>query len=105
VLEAEEIDLIIDETGDKKKGKKTDYVKRQYIGNLAHIKNGIVSVNAYGYYQGITFPLKFEVFQPKGTLTEADRSKSKPEIRAEIIKELKEMGFQIKRVLADSHKG
>jgi len=25
--------LIIDETGDKKKGNTTDYVKRQYIGN------------------------------------------------------------------------
>ena len=27
-----EIVLIIDETGDKKKGKTTDYVNRQYIG-------------------------------------------------------------------------
>jgi SRSO17 transposase len=27
--------LCIDETGDKKKGKTTDYVARQYIGNLA----------------------------------------------------------------------
>lgn len=33
VLEGREIDVIIDETGDKKKGEKTDYVKRQYIGN------------------------------------------------------------------------
>jgi SRSO17 transposase len=49
LLEGKEIDVIIDETGDKKKGKKTDYVKRQYIGNLGKIENGIVSVNAYGY--------------------------------------------------------
>lgn len=34
--------LIIDETGDKKKGSKTDYVKRQYIGNLGKVENGIV---------------------------------------------------------------
>ena len=34
VLQGAEIEVIIDETGDKKKGKKTDYVKRQYIGNL-----------------------------------------------------------------------
>jgi len=26
--------LIIDETGDKKEGKKTDYVNRQYLGKL-----------------------------------------------------------------------
>lgn len=38
--------LIIDETGDAKKGKSTDYVKRQYIGNLGKVENGIVAVRA-----------------------------------------------------------
>lgn len=33
-LRGRKIQLIIDETGDRKKGKKTDYVSRQYIGNL-----------------------------------------------------------------------
>lgn len=102
VLEGREIDVIIDETGDKKKGKKTDYVKRQYIGNMGKIENGIVSVNAYGHYQGMTFPLKFKIFKPKERLKEGDKYKSKPVLGAEIVKELREMGFQIKRVLADS---
>jgi SRSO17 transposase len=48
VLERREIILIIDETGDCKKGDDTDYVKRQYIGNLGKIENGIVAVTAYG---------------------------------------------------------
>ena len=56
ILEGREIIVIIDETGDKKKGTKTDYVKRQYIGNLGKSENGIVSVNAYGYCEGMTFP-------------------------------------------------
>ncbi len=34
ILQGRPIVLIIDETGDKKKGNTTDYVKRQYIGNL-----------------------------------------------------------------------
>ena len=102
ILEGKEIIVIIDETGDKKKGKTTDYVKRQYIGNLGKIESGIVSVNAYGYCQGMTFPLKFKVFKPKGRLQEGDKYKTKPEIAIEIIKELKEVGFKIKRVLADS---
>ncbi|GFE72189.1 transposase [Chroococcus sp. FPU101] len=38
--------LIIDETGEEKKGKTIDYVTRQYIGNLGKIENGIVSVNS-----------------------------------------------------------
>jgi SRSO17 transposase len=40
VLQEREIILLIDETGDKKKGNKTDYVKRQYIGNLGKTENG-----------------------------------------------------------------
>jgi len=39
--------LCLDETGDVKKGKTTDYVSRQYIGNLGKTERGIVSVNAY----------------------------------------------------------
>ena len=46
VLAGREINLIIDETGDRKKGQHTDYVKRQYIGNLGKIENGIVAVTA-----------------------------------------------------------
>ena len=102
ILEGKEIIVIIDETGDKKKGKTTDYVKRQYIGNLGKIESGIVSVNAYGYCEGMTFSLKFKVFKPKGKLQEGEQYKTKPEIAIEIIKELKEVGFKIKRVLADS---
>ncbi len=64
--------MIIDETGDKKKGKSTDYVKRQYIGNIAKVESGIVVVTAYGYLSGITFPLTFEVFKSKGTLKDSD---------------------------------
>ncbi len=48
VLKGKPIVLIIEETGDKKKGNKTDYVKRQYIGNLGKTENGIVVVTAYG---------------------------------------------------------
>lgn len=102
ILEGREILVIIDETGDAKKGKKTDYVKRQYIGNLGKIENGIVSVNAYGYCEGMIFPLKFKIFKPRERLKEGDKYQTKPELGGELVKELKEMGFNIKRVLADS---
>lgn len=97
-----EIILCIDETGDEKKGKSTDYVSRQYIGNLGKTENGIVSVNAYGIIDGITYPLMFEIFKPKNRLKETDKYKSKPQIAIEIIQKLKEWGFKIKLVLADS---
>lgn len=83
-------------------GKKTDYVARQYLGNVGKVDNGIVAVNAYGVYGHITFPLMVKVFKPKGTLKETDKYQTKPELAAEIIAELIELGFNIELVLADS---
>jgi SRSO17 transposase len=96
------ITVVIDETGDRKKGKKTDYVARQYLGSVGKVDNGIVSVNAYGIYDNITFPLIVKVYKPKGTLKSEDKYKTKIQLAAEIITELINEGFNIELVLADS---
>lgn len=101
-LQGNAITVVIDETGDRKKGKKTDYVARQYLGSVGKIDNGLVSVNAYGIYCNITFPLIVKVFKPKGTLKSSDKYQTKIELAAEIITELIKEGFNIKLVLADS---
>ena len=101
-LNGQAITVVIDETGDRKKGKKTDYVARQYLGSVGKIDNGIVSVNAYGVYENITFPLSFKVFKPKKTLKSEDKYKTKIELASEIITELINEGFNIELVLADS---
>ena len=97
-----EIVLVIDDTGDRKKGQHTDYVKRQYIGNLGKIENGIVAVTAYGVVDNITLPLVFEVYKPKERLKPDDIYRSKPEIAAEMMRNLQAMGLSFKLVLADS---
>jgi SRSO17 transposase len=79
--------LCIDETGDRKKGKTTDYVASQYIGNIGKLANGIVSVDAYGVLDHITFPLLFKVYQPHTRLKPEDTYKTKPELAVEIIEE------------------
>lgn len=101
-LDGRAITLVIDETGDRKKGKKTDYVARQYLGSVGKVDSGIVSVNAYGVYAHITFPLIVKVFKPKGTLKESDKYQTKIELASEIITELVESGFNTELVLADS---
>ncbi|MBM0743398.1 transposase [Phormidium sp. CLA17] len=58
------ISLCIDETGDVKKGETTDYVAKQYIGNLGKTANGIVSVNAYAVVENITYPLLLKIYKP-----------------------------------------
>ena len=95
------ITVCIDETGHEKKGKSTDYVARQYIGNLGRTANGIVSVNAYAVVDNITYPQLFKVFKPRTKLQEQDKYKTKPELAVEIIQELLYFGFNISLVLAD----
>lgn len=101
-LNGRKIILIIDETGDRKAGKKTDYVTRQYIGKLGKIENGIVVVAAYGLIDDITFPITFEVYKPKNRLKSGDVYRSKPKIAADIINQINQMGFAVELVLADS---
>ena len=94
--------LCIDETGDVKKGQATDYVARQYIGNLGKTGNGIVSVNAYALVNGLTYPLLFKIFKPRHRLKAGDEYKTKPQLAVELLKELRAYGFTIELVLADS---
>jgi len=101
-LNGQEIMVIIDETGDRKKGKKTDYVSRQYIGNLGKVENGIVAVTAYGVIAGMTVMLAFKVYKPKSRLKKGDSEYSKPQLAAQMLRDLKNRGFKFSLVLADS---
>jgi SRSO17 transposase len=92
--------VIVDETGDRKKGKTTDYVDRQYLGNLGKVAQVLVSVNVYAYGSQIAWPPMSRIFKPKEKLLPGDEYKSKPKIAVEMIKDLKKMGFNIKIILA-----
>ena len=59
-----------------------------------------MSVNAYGVYKKITFPLIFKIFKPKGTLEENDTYQTKIELAFSIVRELVKFGFKIELVLA-----
>ena len=63
---------------------------------MGKVDNGIVSVNAYGVYSHITFPLIFKVFKPEGTLKAGEKYKTKIELASEIITELIEKGFSLR---------
>jgi SRSO17 transposase len=97
--------LCIDETGDRKKGKTTDYAASQYIGNVGSLSNGVVSVNAYGVLDTVTFPLAFRIYKPRSRLKPGDVFKSKPQLAVELIQELAAQGFHFSVVLADSMYG
>ena len=85
--------LCIDETGDRKKGKTTDDVAHQDVGNLGKLANGIVSVNASGILDPITFPFLFKVYQPRTRRPPGDTYQTKPELAVELIEELRALGL------------
>ena len=105
LLDGHKLVLVIEETGDRKKGHTTDYVRRQYIDNLGKIENGIVSVDAYGVIDSIVLPLMFEVYKPQGCLKPGEIYRSKPQIAADMIRQLQDFGFAFDLVLADSQYG
>ena len=94
--------LCIDETGDRTKGKTTDYAASQYIGTVHPLANGVVSVNAYGVLDTLTCPLAFRLYKPRRRLKPGDVSKSKPPLAVELIQELAVQGFRFSVVLAES---
>lgn len=96
------ITVCVDETGDRKKGSSTDYVARQYIGNVGKIDNGMVSVNAYGVLDQVTFPLLFQVFKPEKRLKAEDHYQTKPQLAVDLVRAVRQAGFAIELVLADS---
>lgn len=102
LLRGREISLIIDDTGNRKKGNKTAYVKRQYIRNLGKVENGIVAAAAYGLVAGMMLPLIFEVYKHKERLLEDNIYHSKSEITTMINYRLRASGFKFKLVLAGS---
>jgi SRSO17 transposase len=94
--------LCIDETGDRKQGKATDYAASQDIGTVHTLANGVVSVTAYGVLDTVTFPLALRLYQPQRRLKAGDVYKSKPQLAVELIQELAAQGFRFSVVLADS---
>ena len=94
--------LCLDETGDRKKGKTTDYAASQYIGNVHTLANGVVSVNADGVLDTVTFPLAFRIYQPRRRLKPGAVYTSTPQLAVELIQELAAQGLHFSVVLADS---
>ncbi|GAB4367876.1 MAG: IS701 family transposase [Elainellaceae cyanobacterium] len=107
MLNQRSIRLVIEELGIPKKGKRTDYVTRQYMGNLNRKENGIIVLVAYGVSEEtiFPFPITFQVFKPRERLKLGEQFKSKTQLAIEIVGSLTELGFNIETVLVDGFHG
>jgi SRSO17 transposase len=66
--------LVIDETGDRKDGKKTAHVGKQYLGGIGKIDNGVVSVSSLWADERIYYPL----LRSSPTLPPTTSTKARP---------------------------
>src|SRR4051812_40446206 len=57
--------LVIDEHGDRKWGRKTAHVGRQYLANLGKTDSGVVAVTSLWADARVYYPLEYEPYTPK----------------------------------------
>ncbi len=64
--------------------------RRGASGDIGKIANGVVSVNAYGVLDHITFALIFHVYKPRTGLQSEDVYKTRPALAVETTLELEQ---------------
>lgn len=100
--------LVIDESGDRKWGSRTDHVGRQYIANLGKIDNGVVSVTSLWADEEVYWPIEFEPYTPAHWF---ERGKQDPKFRTklriavELVQRAVEMNLPFRAVVADCFYG
>jgi SRSO17 transposase len=100
--------LVIDETGDRKDGRKTAHVGRQYLGKLGKVDNGVVSVTSLWADEEVYYPVDFEPYTPahhfeKGEDDPAFRTKLT--ITLELVDRAHTEGISFRAVVADNFYG
>ena len=100
--------LVSDETGDRKWGKQTAHVGRQYLGSIGKVDSGVVTVSSLWADARVYWPLTVEPFTPKqhfprGTSDPAYRTK--PQIALELVQQAVSDGIPFRAVTADSFYG
>ena len=100
--------LIIDEHGDRKWGKHTAHVGKQWLANMGKTENGVVSVSSVWADEGVYYPLEVEPYTPKHHFeggTSDPRFRTKLKIAQQLVERSVETGVPFRAVVADSFYG
>jgi len=100
--------LVIDESGYRKDGTKTDHVARQYLGNIGKIDHGIVAVSSLWADGAIYYPLHVAPYTPAERLPKGKQDtafRTKPQLAVGLIDAALEMGIPFRAVVADCFYG
>jgi SRSO17 transposase len=96
--------LVIDETGDRKDGKATAHVGKQYLGGIGKIDNGVVSVSSPWADERIYYPVEVEPYTPAHHFEGGKANpefRTKPQIALELVERAVEMKIPFRAVVGD----
>ena len=100
--------LVIDEHGDRKWGRKTAHIGKQYLANLGKIDTGVVSVTSLWADEHLYYPLHVEPYTPAHHFEQgkADPNfRTKLAIAVELIQQAVTAGIPFRAVVADCFYG
>jgi hypothetical protein len=100
--------LVIDEHGDRKWGKKTAHVGRQWLANIGKTESGVVSVSSLWADEEIYWPVNFEPYTPAHHFEGGKNDpkfRTKLKIAAQLVEQSVEEGLPFRAVVADSFYG
>jgi hypothetical protein len=100
--------LVIDEHGDRKWGKKTAHVGRQWLANIGKTDSGVVSVTSLWADESAYWPIAFEPYTPAHHFKGGKQDptfRTKLKIARELVELSVEEGIPFRAVVADSFYG
>jgi len=100
--------LVIDEHGDRKWGKRTAHVGRQWLANIGKTENGVVSVSSLLADEEVYYPLEVEPYTPAHHFEGGKNDplfRTKLKIASELVELAVEKSIPFRAVVADSFYG
>src|SRR6266540_2031438 len=100
--------LVTDDTGDRKDGRHTAHVARQYLGSVGKTDNGIVCVTSLWADARCYWPLHLVPYTPASRLPKGRRDpgfRTKPQLAAELVGAAQQAKIPFRAVVADCFYG
>src|SRR5512132_3510746 len=100
--------LVLDDTGDRKAGRHTAHVARQYLGSLGKTDNGIVAVTSLWADERVYWPIDVVPYTPASRLPKGKRDpafRTKPQLAVALVNAAQKAGIGFRAVVADCFYG
>src|SRR5919107_29317 len=100
--------LVLDDTGDRKDRTATAHVRRQYLGSVGKIDNGIVAVTSLWADERVYWPVDAVPYTPASRLAGGGRDpgfQTKPQLAVKLVRAAQQAGIAFQAVVADCFYG